>query len=98
MSSLENIPLQDLCKEAERLTRDLIDHLERNLIPRTKEFQGLVRPSSEDDTGSSVKDITIRNQAKTLQESQEFTEQLYRKTSQYLTAIDQGVGRLTGGE
>jgi len=98
MSSLENMPLQDLCKEAERLTRDLIDHLERNLIPRTKEFQGLVRPSSEDDTGSGVKDITIRNQAKTLQESQEFTEQLYRKTSQYLTAIDQGVGRLTGSE
>jgi len=96
MSSLENIPLQDLCKEAERLTRDLIDHLERNLIPRTKEFQGLVRPSSEDDTGDSVKDITIRNQAKTLQESQEFTEQLYRKTSEYLTAIDQGVGRMTG--
>jgi hypothetical protein len=96
MSDFENIPLQDLCKDAERLTRDLIDHLERNMIPRTREFQVLVRPDSAFDTGSQVQDITIRNQVKTLQESQEFTEQLYRKTSQYLDAIDREVSRLTG--
>ena len=96
MNDLENVPLKDLCKEAERLTRELIDHLERNLIPKTREFQGLVRPTSELDTGDNVQDITIRNQAKTLQESQEFTEQLYKKTSQYLEAIDREVGRLTG--
>lgn len=96
MSDLENVPLQDLCKDAERLTRELIDHLERNMIPRTTEFQTLVRPESAFDTGSDVQDITIRNQAKSLQESQEFTEQLYQKTSQYLDAIDREVGRLTG--
>jgi hypothetical protein len=96
MTDIENVPLQDLCKDAERLTRELIDHLERNMIPRTKEFQSLVRPDSAFDTGSHVQDITIRNQAKTLQESQEFTEQLYQKTSQYLDAIDREVGRLTG--
>jgi len=96
MSDFENIPLQDLCKDAERLTRDLIDHLERNMIPRTREFQVLVRPDSAFDTGSQVQDITIRNQVKTLQESQEFTEQLYQKTSQYLDAIDLEVSRLTG--
>jgi hypothetical protein len=96
MSDFENIPLQDLCKDAERLTRDLIDHLERNMIPRTREFQVLVRPDSAFDTGSQVQDITIRNQVKTLQESQEFTEQLYQKTSQYLDAIDREVSRLTG--
>lgn len=96
MSELDNVPLTDLCKQAERLTRELIDHLERNLIPRTQEFQALVRPDSAYDTGSNVQDITIRNQVKTLIESQEFTEQLHRKTSQYLDAIDREVGRLTG--
>mgnify|MGYP000011726266 FL=1 len=96
MSDLENVPLTDLCKQAERLTRELIDHLERNLIPKTQEFQTLVRPDSAYDTGSSVQDITIRNQVKTLMESQEFTEQLHRKTGQYLEAIDREVGRLTG--
>lgn len=95
-SDLENVPLQDLCKEAERLTRELIDHLERNLVPRTREFQGLVRPTSEFDSGENVQDITIRNQARSLLESQDFTEQLYKKTSQYLAAIDREVGRLTG--
>lgn len=96
MSDLENVPLQDLCKDAERLTRELIDHLERNMIPRTRDFQALVRPDSAFDTGKNVQDITIRNQAKTLQESQEFTEQLYQKTSQYLDAIDREVSGLTG--
>lgn len=96
MSDLENVPLKELCKEAERLSKELIDHLERNLIPRTREFQTLVRPDSAYDTGTNVEDITIRNQVKTLMESQEFTEQLYRKTSQYLEAIDREVGRMTG--
>lgn len=86
--SLENVPLHTICKEAEHLTRELIDHLDRNLIPRTKEIQNLVRPDSPfNSRGNQVKDITVRSQMSTLLESQEFTEQLFAKTRHNLEAI-----------
>jgi hypothetical protein len=98
LDSLENIPLRDLCKEAERLTREVIDHLENNLIPKSQELHNLVMPDSPfAESGELVQDITVRNQASTLQESQDFTEQLFKKTSQYFTEIDRHIIQLTGG-
>lgn len=91
--SLKDVPLHSVCKEAERLTRELIDHLEQNLVPRTKEVHDLVKPDSPFNTyGAGVQDVTVRNQVATLLESQEFTEQLFLKTRQYLDKIDQSIG------
>ena len=97
--SLENMPLRDICKEAERLTRELIDHLEKNMIPRTRELQTLVQPDSPFESGSGsddVKDVTVRNQTNALIESQEFAAQLYDKTRRHLEAIDRDVSRMMG--
>lgn len=100
--SIEKQPLRDICKEAERLTRELVDHLEHNLLPRTRELHDLVRPDSPFDAsgqtvaGPAVADITVRNQTASLLESQRFTEELFLKTSQYLQSIDRQMAALTG--
>lgn len=100
--SIEKQPLRDICKEAERLTRELVDHLENNLLPRTRELHDLVHPDSPFDAtgpvraGPAVADITVRNQAASLLESQRFTEELFLKTSQYLRSIDRQMAALTG--
>ena len=98
--SLDNMSLRDMCKEAERLTRELIDHLEKNMIPRTRELQSLVQPDSPFESGGSggtaVKDVTVRNQTSALIESQEFSSQLYEKARLYLEAIDRDVSRMMG--
>ena len=91
---LSDLPLRDVCKEAERLTRELVDHLENNLIPRTRELHELVKPDSIESSGDGVKDVTVRNQAANLLESQDFTEQLFSKTRQYFETIDQSVGNM----
>ncbi len=89
---LENLPLREVCKEAERLTREVVDHLENNLIPRTREVHELVKPDSPFNTSEgTVKDVTIRNQAANLLESQDFAEQLFLRTRQYLAAIDKDI-------
>ena len=44
--SLKDVPLHSVCKEAERLAHELIDHLERNLVPRSSEVHQLVKPDS----------------------------------------------------
>lgn len=96
--SLANIPLRDLCQDAEKLTKELIDHLERNLIPRTRELHNLVRPESPfAKQGQAAENISIRNHAVVLAESQEFTEQLFLKASQYFAAIDEQLAKLSAG-
>lgn len=90
--SLKNVPLHTVCKDAERLTRELIDHLARNLIPRTREVHELVKPDSPFNTsGAGIQDVTVRNQVSTLLESQKFTEQLFTRTRLNLEAIDESI-------
>ncbi|MDA0283979.1 MAG: hypothetical protein O3B13_02090 [Planctomycetota bacterium] len=91
--SLKDVPLHSICKEAERFTRELVDHLEKNLIPRTREVHNLVKPNSPfNESGKPVADVTVRTQMKILLESQEFAEQLFMKTRHYLEAIGQTIG------
>lgn len=91
--SLKNVPLHSVCKEAERLTHELIEHLEQNLVPRTREVHELVKPDSPFNTsGAGVQDVTVRSQVATLLESQEFTERLFLKTREYLETIDESIG------
>ena len=79
--SLKNVPLHSVCKEAERLTHELVEHLEQNLVPRTHEVHELVKPDSPfNASGGGVPDVTVRSQVATLLESQEFAEQLFLKT------------------
>ena len=95
---LDDVPLRDLCKEAERLTRELIDHLERNQIPKTREMAELVKPDSPfAPPGRVVPDITVRSQAANLIESQDFAAELMEKASQYFEAIDQTLERMIRG-
>lgn len=90
---LKDVPLQSVCKEAERLTRELIDHLEQNLVPGTRDVHDLVKPDSPFNTGgATVQDVTVRNRMATLLESQEFAEQLFLKTREYLETIDESIG------
>jgi len=91
--SLKNVPLHSVCKEAERLTHELIEHLEQNLVPRTREVHELVKPDSPfNASGAGVQDVTVRSQVATLLESQEFTERLFLKTREYLETIDESIG------
>lgn len=95
--SLKDVPLRDVCKEAERLTREVIDHLNRNLIPRTRELHDLVQPDSPfGEGGMEVKDITVRNQVAVLLESQQFAEDFFLKTRDYLQAVDRHLAEITG--
>lgn len=96
--SLENVPLRDLCKEAERITRELVDHLEKHLIPRTQELHELVLPDSpKAHSGQHIENITVRNSVSVLLESQAFSEELFEKANQYFNAIDRTLLEITSG-
>ncbi|MBM80636.1 MAG: hypothetical protein CMJ78_08595 [Planctomycetaceae bacterium] len=87
---IESLPLRDLFNDAEKLTRELIDHYEHGLIPKADQLNRTALNDEVDDTGS------LRHSASLLLESYEFARQLSKKLDKYYVAIDQSVAKITG--
>ena len=90
---LDQLPLRELFTEAERLTRELIDHVDLGFLPKINNLNRL----SQEDAGNyelpEIEDITIRNHASQVLESEQFTSQFYQETERYLLAIDRAVSK-----
>ena len=83
--SLEQVPLRELFVHAEHHARDLAEHLELNFLPKLQILDETVHPKTGED---DVPDITVRNRAAQVLESDKFTQQLLQKMHDCLNAID----------
>ena len=84
--------LREQFTHAEQLTKELIDHLEHNLLPKINDLRKLV---SAELKGESVnEDITVRNHASKVLESLSFTDDVGDKMTAYFTSISQSVIRI----
>ena len=92
--SIKQLPLRDLFIEAERLSRELSDHLDQGFLPKSHYLRRITRPSSLSPGENFVKDVTIRHHAAQVLDSEQFTSNLYEKLSQYLEVIDASVLRI----
>jgi hypothetical protein len=90
-TSLKEKTLRELMADAEHLTRELTEHLDQNFIPKAHALRKLVRPVIGSNVDDEVEDISIRNAAKHVLKSNEFTEELCDKISQYCAVIDDAV-------
>lgn len=96
---VEQLTVRELFTEAERLTRELVDHLEKAFSPRTHNLLRLVRPPKDPhEDVPFVEDGVIRNHAAQILESERFTEQLYDKLHRYCQAIDKKVTTIVTGQ
>ena len=82
---------------AERLMREVSEHLEHGFIHKTHDLVRLVRPSRGKPYSRHVQDITVRNQAILVLESDNFTESVYDKLAEHGEAIDQAVLGIISG-
>jgi len=89
--SLENLTLRDKLIEAERLLRELTDHLERGFIPKAHETRRLARRANEPDNQDDIKDVTLRSSSDDLLRSDDYSRQLYERNLKLLRAIEQDV-------
>lgn len=94
---LEQLTLREKLTEAERVTRELIEHLDRGFIPKAHELRRVVRPHYEGPDGTPVQDVTVRNHAARVLESDQFTEKLYEKLDRYFAAIATEVSQIVEG-
>ena len=88
------LTLRELFIEAERLNRELIEHLEQGFLPKVQNLARLVGPGYVDAHGHPAGDLTVRNTAAQVLESEAYTEQLYGRIRDYCEAIDREVARI----
>jgi hypothetical protein len=94
---VNNLTLRELFNSAERLTRELIEHLEQGFLFKSRSLARLVAATPGEPEYEQIEDLTIRNQVDDLLKSEDFTEQLYRRLEQYYRAIDENVTRISTG-
>lgn len=98
--SPDDMTLREMFTSAERLTRELIEHVHQGFLPRTQELIRVTRRSESGKPGSSeagsatVTDTTVRTHVARVFESDEFTEQLCDRLLKHSVAIDKNVTRL----
>lgn len=87
---LEDMPLRELFVHAEHQARDLAEHLDLNFLPKLQALDDSVhsKPGEND-----VRDITVRNRAAQVLESDTFTQQKLQKMHEYLAAINSALNR-----
>lgn len=88
---LDNLTLREKLIEAERLMRELSDHLERGFIPKAHETRRLARRANEPENQDEVKDVTIRSSSDELLRTDDYSRQLCERNIRMLAAIEQDV-------
>jgi hypothetical protein len=92
----QQMTLREMLVDTERFVRELSEHLDQAFIPKCHELSRLVRPiNGEPPDVRTLEDVTVRTQASRILESEQFTESVFDKLSQYCQAIDAAVGKIT---
>lgn len=93
--SIENLTLREKLIEAENAARSLIDHLEHGLIPRAHQLRRVCRQGHDHDDEAT--DMTVREFARQVVSSDDYTRQLAAKTDAYLSSLENELKRLLYG-
>ncbi len=91
--SISNMTLRDKLNEAERVMRELMDHLDNGFIPKARSLSRALQEHGNDVT--LISDTTVRQQAAEIIDSNRYSEKLYRRVGELLVAIDEDVASIT---
>ncbi len=93
--TIENLTLREKLIEAENASRSLIDHLEHALIPKAHQLRKICRQGHDQD--EEVTDMTVREHARQLISSDDYTRQIAEKTEAYLASLEAELRKLLYG-
>lgn len=82
---IEQLTLREKIRDSQQLARDLHEHLVQNFLPKVTELVTVSTP--QPDVEERVADVTIRNQAGMVLESERFLAQKEADLSAYAAAL-----------
>ena len=92
----QQLTLREKLSEAERLTRELIHHVEHGFIPKTQLLRRTTRQGGTAADAGEITDLTVRSTAEKVLESDQFTRQVCDQLNSVLGAIRDDVEHLQG--
>ncbi|MCA9046864.1 MAG: hypothetical protein KDA69_21215 [Planctomycetaceae bacterium] len=93
--SPQQLTLREKLSEAEKLTRELMHHVEHGFIPKSHDLRRVTRQTS-DPNAEEVSDLTVRNTAAKTLESDQYTRKLCEQLNSMLRYIQDDIERLQG--
>lgn len=93
--SPESMTLRDRLIEAERLTRELVQHLDQGFVPKAHQLRRVARQGNESGH-DEITDLSIRSTVDRTLEADDFTRLMGDQLSLFLESIDSDLRRLTG--
>jgi hypothetical protein len=91
--SPSQLTLREKLSEAERLTRELMDHVEKGFIPRAHELRRVTRQGGDSE---EIADLTVRSTAEKFLESDQFARNLCGQLQEVLGLIQADIEKLQG--
>ncbi len=82
---IDQLTIREKLRDCERLTRELGEHLQQNFLPKVVELQSLAVPNLQQE--ERVADVSIRNSARAVLESDQFTARLDEGLMAYAKSI-----------
>ncbi len=93
--SPSELTLREKLSEAEKMTRELIHHVEKGFIPKAHDLRRLTRQTS-DPNAEEVTDLTVRAVADQTVQSDQYTRKLCEQLNAMLRCIQDDVEHLQG--
>jgi len=94
---LETMPLRDRIREAERLSRELAQHLELDFLTKVHSVRSTTRTDRHGHQHEHVADNTVRTAVDAVLNSHEYTMELTRKLERFLNSINREMHALVSG-
>lgn len=82
----DSMPLREKIREAERLLRELTDHLDLSFQPKVHQVRKLTR-HYDPESGMSAADVSVRRSVADVLDSEVFSSQLATELGRFLTSI-----------
>jgi hypothetical protein len=84
---IEGMTLREKCRDANRVIRELIDHLEQGFLPKVNNLRKVASPRGPTFDPSQIRDVTIRTHAAAILEAEQYTIKLDEEAKQLFNAI-----------
>ena len=94
--TMDDLPLRRKLREADKLTRELTDHLEHGFIAKAHRLRRTARQGADPVEGDEVTDVVVRESVDTFLGSDDFARDICQRLTQYVTAIDRDIQRILG--
>lgn len=85
---LADMTLPEKLREADKLVRELIHHLEHGFIPKAHQLRHTARLANDPQEAGEVTDMTIRSLVESVLESDQFSRHVTNQLQECLSAID----------